>query len=384
MTHSRPPFSRRLASAASALGLVVSTLSMIAAPSSHLSQTATPPLPWTPLTDLPDPVGLKGLYGGPSQDRLLVAGGSNFPRSAREGGVKTYHDTIFSRAMDAADDAPWTAESLRLPEPLAEGGNVVTPAGIILVGGRNASGLSAAVRLMDWDAEQGGIRLVNLPDLPTPRASCAVAWSEGWIYVAGGEGVAETAADFLRLNLQRWQQTPDEVMWEPLPDCPGPRRFGATLMPVRLDGETRLILAGGRRITSAPVAESDYRRDAWSYDPSHQEWQRRADLPRPMLLGNAVSTGEASFAIGGGSDGHDLARMVELGERYRLPDDIVHYDAASDRWSTVGKMPIGVAAAASLRVGDHWIVAGGEYSPGLRTASVFRLPLEALRQTPRS
>ena len=358
-----------------ALMLTLSSLPMTAALTSSTAST----LAWKRLADLPEPVGLKGLYGGVSHGRLLLAGGSNFPVPAPAGGAKTYHATIFSRALDASDDTGWTIESTRLPRPLAEGGSAVTPAGIVLVGGRNAQGLSAATRLMRWDDTSRRVRLENLPDLPAPRASCAVVWSDGCIYVAGGEGLTETDPDFLRMDLRRWQQAPDSATWERLPDCPGPRRFGATLMRVELADGTQLILAGGRRLTSAPVAESDYRRDAWRYDPAQGDWQRRADLPRPMLLGNAVALGPASFLIGGGSDGHDLTRMAELGERCRLPDDIVRYDADPDRWTIIGKLPVGVAAAASVLAGDQWIVAGGEYSPGLRTATVSRLPLNILR-----
>jgi acetyl esterase/lipase len=62
--------------------------------------------------------------------------------------------------------------------------------------------------------------------------------------------------------------------------------------------------------------------------------------------------------------------MAELGERYRLSDRIMIYDADSGRWSTGGRMPLGVAAPAVVDLGRGWLLAGGEYSPGLRTPAV--------------
>jgi N-acetylneuraminic acid mutarotase len=65
--------------------------------------------------------------------------------------------------------------------------------------------------------------------------------------------------------------------------------------------------------------------------------------------------------------------MKELGERYRIPNDLLLYDATADRWSAAGTMPLGVVGAAIVGVNDGWLVAGGEPSPGLRTPRVFRL-----------
>jgi N-acetylneuraminic acid mutarotase len=83
--------------------------------------------------------------------------------------------------------------------------------------------------------------------------------------------------------------------------------------------------------------------------------------------------------ITGGSDGHDIGRLAELGERYRLPGDAMLFDAAASRWSAAGAMPLGVAGAAVVALpGGAHLVAGGEYSPALRTPRVFVVE-EALR-----
>jgi hypothetical protein len=338
---------------------------------------ASVPLPWVSLPDLPNPVGLKGMFSGVSEGRMLVAGGSNFPTAQREGGAKTYHDVIYHRALDASDDTPWLASRTALPNPTAEGSSLTTPAGIVAVGGRRSNGLSAAVDLISWDSVADDVRIQSLPSLPAPRASSGLAYLGGKLYLVGGEGLSADDAEFLTFDLAAWARGDAHVSWTPLPPSPGLRRFGATLMPVQLPSGPGLIQCGGRRFDDT-LSEDDYLREAWRFDPALQTWTSVAPLPAPVLLGNAVSTGPTSFAIAGGSDGHDLARMKELDESYRLPDAIFAYDALTDAWAHVGQLPLGVAAAASLEADGQWIIAGGEYSPGQRTALVFRLSLKKL------
>ena len=75
----------------------------------------------------------------------------------------------------------------------------------------------------------------------------------------------------------------------------------------------------------------------------------------------------------GGSDGHDFQRIRELGENYRLPKDVLRYHTARDRWTVAGTMPLGLTAAAVIKTDSGWIIAGGEYAPGFRTARVHEL-----------
>jgi len=340
----------------------------------HLPATPTLDLPWTRLPNLPEPIGLKGMIAGTHEGQLLLAGGSNFPNPLSKGGEKTYHDRIFRRPIDAADNEPWIESAIRLPVPVAEGPNLTTPYGIVAVGGRGLAGESASVLLIKWDQSTQQISHQILPPLPSARASAALAYFDGQLFLSGGVGLAPNDAEFLTLNLQRWLRGEIDQTWEPLPRCPGPNRFGATLMPVALPDGSALIQCGGRRLDQS-VTEDDYLRETWKFDLNRQQWSHMAPLPQPVLLGNAVSLSSNRFAVGGGSDGHDLANMRELGEFYRLPNSIFVYDALADTWTAGGRLPIGVAAAASVRVGGDWVIAGGEYSPGLRTPEVFRLPL---------
>ncbi|MGH8018055.1 MAG: hypothetical protein ACREIA_07155 [Opitutaceae bacterium] len=179
---------------------------------------------WTRLADLPDPAGLKGMHGGVSHGRLILAGGSNFPIPNTEGGKKTFHAAIYTQPLSEGGMTPWIRDEQSLPAGLAEGACVTTPDGVAALGGFAKSGPVATAFLMQWDAVSGRAVFRDLPDLPSARAYAAAAWLDGRLYVAGGQNSAGGMQEFLVLDLQ--SKTPH---WETLPSWPGPRRFGAVL-----------------------------------------------------------------------------------------------------------------------------------------------------------
>jgi len=157
--------------------------------------------------------------------------------------------------------------------------------------------------------------------------------------------------------------------WQELPAWPGPSRFGATLLAEK----GKLFLFAGRTSSPGPAREEDYLQDAWRFDLNTHQWTPLASLPHRTMQAAGIVLNHTSMAVLGGSDGHDLPRMGELGERYRIPAHIAVYDLTTNRWTTAGDMPIGVVGAAVVPMENGWMIAGGEYSPTLRTASVFRL-----------
>jgi len=195
--------------------------------------------------------------------------------------------------------------------------------------------------------------------------------------VANGADQEGATRVFLRM---KWPVKGSEhggCTWEELPPWPAPARFGASLMPVETPDGMRLLLAGGIR---TPVrSEDDYLRDAWLYEPDGREWTDAAPMPRAAVLPAVVSLGRDRVALLGGSDGHDFDRMRLLGDRYRIPNDIMVYDATNDLWTSRGPMQLGVVAAGVAPLDRGWLIAGGEYSPGKRTRSVFRWNPEEFR-----
>jgi N-acetylneuraminic acid mutarotase len=213
----------------------------------------------------------------------------------------------------------------------------------------------------------------RLPDLPVAVANASAAWLFGWVYVAGGESREGAQGTFWRLNLAQATSRSDHGQWQTLRGWPGAPRFGGILMPVTTPRGAGILWCGGMQ--GPARSQADYLRDAFVYVVARDTWGPVAAMPRGAVLAAAVSVDDARVLVLGGSDGHDFEKMKELGERYRIPTDLLLYDAAEDRWSAAGTMPLGVVGAAIVRVDEGWLVAGGEFSPGLRTPQVFRVNL---------
>lgn len=323
-------------------------------------------LAWERTAELPDPAGLKGIYSGTSNGRVILAGGSNFPVSRSEGGKKAYARSIFTRPINALPDAEWNIDETTLAEGMAEGASVTTERGVVVIGGNTERGASASVYILSWDETLRKVTRRALPPLPEPVANAAAACWQGKLYVAGGETAGRVSAKFRMLDL-----APGNT-WRELPAWPGDARFGAVMAALKRQDGARLFLFGGRRQSEGAVAETDYLADGFAYDFKTKTWKPAATMPHRALQPAAFIANKSTFVVMGGSDGHDLARMAELGERYRLPDHIMIYDAVADKWRPGGVMPLGTAAASVAELGaGGWLVAGGEFSPALRTRNVY-------------
>jgi N-acetylneuraminic acid mutarotase len=337
-----------------------------------LSQ-ASPTLLWERLPDLPDPIGLKGVYAGVSGGQLIAAGGSNFPVPHAQGGAKTFARAIYTLPVAAGPGAAWQSHADALPAGLAEGASVTTEHGVVGVGGAGAAGPVADAFLIEVKNEGRGLSVTSLPSLPEPSAMPAAAYLGGYVYVAGGENRGAVQSQFRRLNLAAARGQTPGATWESLPTWPGPPRFGAVLATLRVGGRDCLVLAGGRIKSTPPVRQEDYLADVYGYDPEAGRWQRLADMPHRALAAAVLRLDAGRLAVLGGSDGHSLDRLAELGPKYRLPSRIMIYQAASNAWVVdAGSMPTGTAGTAVVEMLDGGILIGGEYSPGLRIPHVLR------------
>ncbi len=346
-------------------------LSLFASAHAAEPTSQTLQLEWRELASLPDPVGLKGMYGGVSEGQAIFAGGSNFPMPQREGGKKTFHRAVYVRPLPFSTQAPWRSVADGLPRGMGEGAAVTIAEGVACLGGHDGTQPLTTAFVLRWDRTAGAIVSRLLPSLPAACANGAAVFAHGRIYVAGGESTAGPLGTLWRLDPRPAQADATAVGWNVLPPPPGRPRFGGILIAVTTSAGERLLYGGG--LPGPAKSPDDYLRDMWLFDPARETWAPAAALPRGAVLATALPIAPSRVLVLGGSDGHDFARMRELGDRYRIPSDVLHYDASSDRWSRAGTMPLGVVGAAAVQDGPEWVIAGGEYSPGLRTAGVHAL-----------
>ncbi len=333
---------------------------------------------WERWPDMPDPVGLKGTYTGLNAGHLILAGGSNFPVPRNDGGSKELSRKIWTRAASTDVDAPWLLVSQQLPTGRAEGAVVTTEHGVVGIGGLSPAGALAEVVLFNYQPNTGEVTLRALPELPEPWANAAAVYTEGILYVAGGENGDRASDQLWSLDLAAAERNPAGTTWTRLPSWPGPARFGAMITTLSVAGRPQLVLVGGRVKTGQPVQAADYLSTALTFDLQSRTWAKLPDMPHPSLLGAVLPLDTYRMAVLGGSDGHNLVRMAEMGARYRIPDRVMIYDSRVGQWALADPMPLGVVGAPIVPLSaDNWLVVGGEYSPSLRTPRIYRVNVTA-------
>ncbi len=323
----------------------------------------------TSIQSLPVRKGLSGAFIGIHGDVLIVAGGSNFDKPSWEGGTKVFSDSIFVCTNEPNAGYKWNFAGL-LTFPMAHGAAVITPEGLICIGGQNNTGKSDAVFMLQWDqATKKVIVGKKFPPLPRPASHIAAALLEKNIYVAGGLGDAKAKdvelQNFWKLDIGL---TNKENSWEELPVWPGAARHGVSLVKQSNGEFDCLYLFSGK-------TDSAYLKDAFVFNP-HQfdaktNWKKLADLPRAAYVAPSVAAGNSQILLISGSDGHDVDRIQELKKGYHFVTDILSYNTITDVWYTISKLPEGVAATTSVLWKDKIIIPGGEIRPGVRTPLVF-------------
>ncbi|HSC39249.1 MAG TPA: hypothetical protein VLD19_15305, partial [Chitinophagaceae bacterium] len=141
-----------------------------------------PPLPGQALQP-----GLAGSVSGITGHVLLVAGGANFPQGLPwNGAIKQYHNDIYLfEKSNGTLKAPAAPAKEKLPEAVAYGGCVSTPAGIVYAGGENEHGITNKVYRLQYEA--GVVSIQPLASLPLPLTNLAAAYYDNKLFIAGGE-----------------------------------------------------------------------------------------------------------------------------------------------------------------------------------------------------
>ncbi|MCF7838303.1 MAG: sodium/solute symporter [Candidatus Marinimicrobia bacterium] len=337
-------------------------------------------LDWSQLPMLPDPVGVAGPFAGVTGDRLIVAGGANFPgRRPWDGGEKVWHDRIYLLAEPAGE---WQVLEQALPRPTAYGVSVTWEDAVICLGGGDAQSHFADVYALRWHAD--ALVREALPPLPGPAAYLAGAVLGQHLYVAGGlaaPDATQTLRTFWRLNL-----ADAAAGWEALDPWPGPGRY-IHVVGVQ-DGA--FYLFGGCDLVrdDTGTVRREFLTDAYRYRPA-EGWMRIADLPAPVSGAPtpAPALGGAHLLVLGGHDGEPPPTELERLKDHWPPftDRILAYHTITDTWTALGRLPrnLGPDPAGNPNAGTWpaittvttwWrgriVVPNGEIRPGVRTPRV--------------
>ena len=173
--------------------------------------TVLPPSP----TDTAGNLGLAGVYSGMIGDRLVVAGGANFPDGLPSaGGPKVWYSDVYVQDPEAG----WRCWPGVLGKESAYGVTVPHDGGLLLIGGCRAEECLSEIRFLKLDPD-GKPVVEDWGTLPLPLSNMAGGQIGSQVYLAGGissMGPDQEALDvFLCLDL-RTRQTKNL----PWPDAP--------------------------------------------------------------------------------------------------------------------------------------------------------------------
>jgi len=173
---------------------------------------------------------------------------------------------------------------------------------------------------------------------PTAYAAAAVIGAD--MYLFGGLaklGEISTAAS----TLHRFRRS-----WQPCPAFPGAARITAAVTA----HQGRLYVFGGVSQTAGQAIEN--RRDAWSFDPAANRWNRLRDLPVARRAWSAVSSGDRILLLGGYTDTYS--------------DEIYSFDPAGGTYEAAGNLPHAIADPRFVVLGRLLLNAGGESGDKIR------------------
>ena len=345
--------------------------------------------------------GLAGSFSGVVNNRLVIAGGANFPdKPPWEGGQRRFWSDIYILSLDEPDS--WVILPDALPKSLAYGVTIKIPEGLLLIGGINEDACHSDVYLLQLYEQGNEVRITGWQSLPVPLSNMTGALVDNIIYIAGGQEDSENPSagnHFLALDLRN-----REDGWKTLIPWPGPPRSFAVSASQSDGFDNCFYLFSGRNY--GPDRPVEVLSDGYEYNPRLSSWMRldSPDGPKfPVMAGTAFSSGTNHIIFTGGDDGslmyrqidlqNKLAQLISMGSGQHAEDsillkkdqinshlinhpgfsrDVLFYHTVTNTIVKGGEVPFELPVTTNIiKYGNRVFIPGGETRPGVRTASII-------------
>ena len=341
-----------------------------------------------PFRDQSKSIGVAGPVVGIINNKLIVAGGANFPdKMPWQGGKKIYYNniSIFNKEKEQVFQ-----EKIQnsLTSNIAYAANCITPLGVVYAGGENELGLSDKVYLLQWDEASNNLRQTKLPDLPVETTNGSLVCIDNTIYFLGGETLTNTTNQFYSLNLIKINQG-----WMTLPVLPKPLS-NMVVVAQYLNGQKQIYLMGGRAKQKNGI--SDFSSDVYSFDIHLKIWDKKKPLPYPLSAGTGAVFSEKYILLFGGDQGERFNKVEQTISNINLEkeqfkkenlisiknklleshpgfsNEILLYNTQKNIWLSNGFIPFNTSVTTNLvQWGDEIIIPSGEIKAGVRTPRIL-------------
>ncbi|MDX9882507.1 MAG: hypothetical protein RBS73_10610 [Prolixibacteraceae bacterium] len=273
--------------------------------------------------------GFAGVFSGISGEKLLVAGGANFPdRKPWEGGLKTFYRRIFVYSI-VGDSLVLCNDSSELPLPVGYGASVSLPDEVLCIGGNDIEQCYPSVFSLRWNEKSKTVVTENYPELPVPLSYTSAVLLGDKVYVVGGtssvDGI-DTGTHFFMLDLSKKKS--GDFSWESLPAFPGKGRIFAVAAGQSNGTVPCVYLFSGRNVDAEK--EMTVFTDGLIYNPGLKQWSpivSDGPLNFPVMAGSAFPSGANCIVFVGGASGDLLLKEYQL--RKNLDEIIRLHDTAA-------------------------------------------------------
>ncbi len=326
---------------------------------------------WSRLSSLPNTEGFASSFAGVLGDKLVVAGGANFPdKKPWEGGKKKWYDEVW--ALDLKQQT-WNRIG-KLPKPVAYGVSVTFKESMICVGGSNENEYLSDV--FSLSLHEGKLRVASLPSLPIEHANGAGGLVGNMLLIVGGQNSNSDQSalqDLWALDLESLSDG-----WKKLESHPGVGR----ILPIVATTEKEFYVVGGCELYQADDRKVNrrYLQDFYRYEFG-KGWTELADFPSPIAAAASPApiTNEGLFVLGG-DDGSQVG--VPASEHKGFRKEIWQFDFAENRWQEHRDMPAPRVTLPTASKDGTWYLPSGEMRPGIRSPEVWSWDLRSVRKNP--
>lgn len=345
-------------------------------------------LQWTVAAELPvaaneaKALGVAGAIAGIYKNKLIVAGGANFPDVMPWlGGKKKYEDVLYVYVKKRNGIS--LLRKATLPFVIAYTASCSTTKGIIVAGGESESGISDKVFLIQFVESSSQLAFQNLPDLPIGITNASITAIGNNVYLAGGENTIEASNQLLVLDLKNIGSG-----WHQLPAIPKPVSHALLLAK-----ENRIYLIGGRKRNSNGI--SDLYSTVFVFDLFSNQWTEKKSLPYALSAGTGAVY-KNQLLIFGGDKGETFHRTEELiaainaatdeATKKKLTDEktalqsahpgfskeILAYDIVNDSWQVIGTLPHATPVTTTAVTWNNCLfIPSGEIKAGVRSPYIL-------------
>lgn len=363
-----------------------------------------------PMTGIPDEeagfsLGVSACYAGMIGNRMIMAGGCNFPETpAAEGGKKRFYKGIYAAELTSSSLLQWHKVG-ELPEPAAYGVSMSIPNGLVLAGGVNADGSLSSVYRLLFSEDGQSITLDTLCSLPFTMDNMSGASTGKSLFLMGGNVNGKPSSSLYSLDYTR----PDNC-WVQEATFPGEARIQSVCVAQNV-GEVQVYVWGGFA-PSVDGKAATLSTDGYCYLPEKRIW-RSVSVPvdkdfETVSLGGGIgyALDDSTIVCTGGvnkdiflsalyreemlkkaivsSDSGRIDSLKTIGreymihspEFYQFNDKILVYNTRQNVWVEAGRTSaVARAGAAIVGNGRTFYSICGELKPGIRTPEINKIVL---------